>query len=223
MKLSIPIVIALVAASSLARADEPATPPVGAWQTDLRIPIDFVFAPGNTLVGMLGAGLGVGKRVSDHWLLGGSAGADEFMDVGADNAETMTRWQLGGAARWYFHDGTAAMSVDDGPFEPVPRHDWLEARAGVQELSGGISSGLGEFAELTLGMDCVASPALQIGMYLTAGLSADPASSFQFADSSDDTSERTLPGTTTTAPSDSSPTVVSPYVAIGWRFAFGRS
>jgi len=218
------LLAAVVLASSLARADTaPATPPVGAWQTDLRVPLDFVFAPGNTSIGLVAVGLGVGKRISEHWLVGTSAEVVQLMDVGADNAEMMMRWQLGGAARWYFHDGTAAMSIDDGPYEPVPRHDWVEANAGVQEMYGGVSAGLGEFAELSLGMDCPASPSFQVGVYVTAGLSVDPAGAFQFADESDATSSRTLPGTTTAPPNASSPNVVSPYVALGWRFAFGRT
>jgi hypothetical protein len=188
-------------------------PHAGAWSLELAIPIDVTFGDGPTLVGAGGLELGVGKRLTDHWYLGATGDFEGLVDtdIFADNAPSI-RLRAGGEARYIFNTGTGSASVDCGPSFPVPRTDWIAARAGAETLDGGTS--FGTYGDVSIGSDFWLGGA-QLGMYLQAGLSVEPTAAYGTPSSSDTT------GTAAIAQPASAATTTAKYIGLGWRFAFG--
>src|SRR5262249_32142419 len=131
----------------------------------------------------IGVTLDVGNHLaSSRWYLGGSAEYELEVDMTPpdspaipDGPSTFHRLRAGGEARYYFDDGTGAVSVNDGPEGPGPRRDWIGFRGGAESFDG--FSHLGEFADVTVGWD-VDLGGTAFGMTLTGGVSIEPSSVF---------------------------------------------
>ena len=201
-------------------APAPDAPHAGAWSFELSVPVDVTLAPNQTLIGVGGLGLGLGKRVTDDWYLGVTGDIEGLVATNfeASNAPSM-RLRGGAEARYIFHQGSGTASINDGPAFAVPRYDWVGARAGVESLDGGTTRGA--YAELSLGTDMWLGTT-QIGMYLSAGASVEPTAAYGTPSMTGDAATGTA-GLGAEAPpaQDSSSTTVAKYFTLGWRLAFG--
>jgi hypothetical protein len=127
------------------------------------------------------------------------------------------RLRLGGEARYYLGDGTASLSVNDGPDIPVPRHNWIGIRAGTESIDE--FAHRGEFADLTFGWDADLGRTA-FGMTLTAGVSVEPSSVFP-GNAQNDPADINWDGNSTGAGQQPTPaTYVSPYIAVGIHLQF---
>ena len=202
-----------VAPVSSAPTAAPSTLPVpGSWSTDLRIGIPVTFSDTGVVMGLANFQLGIGKRVSDRWYLGGTA--EWMLGMNVSGGDVSSSLRAGGEARYIFHEGEASVSVDDGPAYTVPRYDWIGVRGGYQTVSGAP----GAFGELAVGFDAKVSDSFQFGMYLAAGLNAEPQGAYG-APAADPSSS---PGIARVVDdSSSSSYATSPYVSLGWDLTFG--
>jgi hypothetical protein len=206
----------VISRSSSAEATAPDAPASG-WTWGLRVPWNVQFTPHNISMGAIGLTLDVGKRFAgSSWYLGGSAEWEAEVDMtppdSVDGPAGWNRLRLGGEARYYLGDGTASVSVNDGPEIPVPRHDWIGLRAGTESIDE--FAHRGEFADLTYGWD--ADVGIGIGMTLTAGVSVEPSSVFP-GNAANDPGNIDFQGKQI----ESQPaTYVSPYLAMGIHLQF---
>ncbi|HEY1817243.1 MAG TPA: hypothetical protein VGG74_33080 [Kofleriaceae bacterium] len=211
--------LASVASTTEASADSAsdAGPHAGSWSLELDMPIDATFASGSALMGVGGVEVGIGKRLSDHWYVGGTGGVEMLVGMSDYNNAPGKRLRAGGEARYIFGTGTGSASVNCGPSFPVPITGWLQARAGAETLNGG--SSFGTYGDLAIGMNWWLGH-MQVGMYLQAGMSIEPTSAYGTPAATDDD------GTTGTAaiaepPSSTGGNTTATYVGLGWRIAFG--
>jgi hypothetical protein len=196
-------------------------PKDGAWTWGLRIPWDAQFTPHNISMGVIGVTLDVGKHLaSSRWYLGGSAEYEleaDMMPPDPDGPSMFNRLRAGGEARYYFGDGIATVSVNDGPEVPVPRHNWIGFRGGAESFDG--FSHLGEFADVTLGWDANLGDTA-FGMTLTGGVSIEPSSVFP-GNAQNDPTDEGWDGTSTGAALPPTPaSYMSPYLALGIHLQF---
>ena len=140
------------------------------------MPIDITFGSGPTLMGVGGAEVGIGKRVSDRWYVGATGGVEE-LPVGMSDYDHApgTRLRAGGEARYIFGTGTGSASVNCGPSFPVPMTGWLQARAGARH-----STALARSARTAISRSAWTggSGTCRVGMYLQAGMSIEPTSAY---------------------------------------------
>jgi len=209
------------------------TPPAsraGTWTVGIRFPWDGESLPNGAAFGVGGVGVDIGMHVSDTWYLGGSADWEAVLSTAGD-AESgpgeYNRFRAGGEARYYFHEGTAAANVNDAAWTPIPRHNYLGVRGGIETFDGGTTEG--KFADVTLGTEMTTS-VIGMGMYISAGLSLEPASLFDSTPSSSSSPTASTanvdlardmtgsPGAAAT-PSTSGSTM-SPYVTLGMSMLF---
>lgn len=178
---------------------EPAPGPhAGSWSLDLTLPIDVTFGSSSTTVGMGGVGVGLGERLSDRWYLGATGEVEALMgtDFNASNTPSM-RLRAGGELRYIFAEGTGSASVNCGPSFPVPITGWVGVRAGGESLDGG--SSFGSYGDVSIGADWWLGQ-FQIGMYVQAGLSVEPAGAYGVDDGA-----------------STSTSTTSTYAGLGWR------
>jgi hypothetical protein len=167
-------------------------------------------------MGVGGLGVGVGKRVSDNWYLGGTFDFEEEVNMTGENGpDGFFRMRAGGEARYVFNHGTGEASVNCGPAFAVPRTDWIAFRTGAETLDEGTS--YGTYGDVSIGTDFWLG-STQLSMYLQGGASIEPTATYQGGASttSDDTSRSTQPQT----PASSGNTTAG-YFGMGFRFAFG--
>jgi hypothetical protein len=157
-------------------------------------------------VPMIGVDLGVGSRLSRSWYLGGVFTWEQSMGVATAGLFQTAR--VGGEARYVVNQGTASVSINDGPAFPVPRYDWLGLRAGAEAVGGWRPTGA--FAELAFGTDAWLANWLQLGVVFAAGVSVEPRGTYGAAEA--------VPGGPPPAPSAQ---VVSPYFTIAFHFGTG--
>jgi hypothetical protein len=203
-------------ANAGASGGAPTTPTTG-WIWGLRFPWDVQMTPHNISMGVIGVTLDVGERVAgSRWYIGGSASYELEADMTppeasptSDSVGAFNRLRVGGEARVYFGEGTAALTVNDGDPVPVPRHDWLGLRGGAESFDG--FSHTGEFADLTFGWDADLG-GVAVGMTLTGGASVEPSAAFP-GNAQNDPGAQSWDGTPTTATTPA--TYVSPYIEMG--------
>jgi hypothetical protein len=193
-------------------------PHAGNWSFEVNLPVDAMFAPNQTLIGVGGVELGLGQRLTDRWYLGVTGGVEGLVGTNFEATNTPSMRLRGGVeARYIFHQGSGTASVNDGPAFGVPRYDWIGANAGLESLDGGTTHG--EYAELSLGSDMWLGRA-QVGMYLKAGVSVEPTGAYGSVPMSDDGTTGTA-GLAAEAPPAQDASTMATYVALGWRLAFG--
>ena len=190
-------------------------PKAGSLSFELSLPFDVTFGNGPTLMGVGGLGVGLGKRVSDNWYLGGTADLEQEVNMSGDGPDGFLRIRAGGEARYVFNHGTGEASVNCGPEFPVPRTDWVAFRAGAETLDEGTS--YGTYGDVSIGTDFWLG-STQFSMYLQGGASIEPTATYQGGTSttSDDSSRSTQPQT-----SPASGNTTAGYFGMGFRFAFG--
>ncbi|HEX4418454.1 MAG TPA: hypothetical protein VH165_11170 [Kofleriaceae bacterium] len=215
-----------VGAGATPAPDASDAPHAGAWSFEMTIPIDATFAS-STVIGVGGLGLGLGKRLTDAWYLGGTAELEGLVATGDLDGAPLLRLRGGAEARYIFHQGTGTASVNDGPAFEVPRYDWIGARAGLESLDGGTTRG--GYADLSLGTDMWIG-STQLGIYLSAGIAIEPLHAYGTPSTTGDPTFRTGPtgggnaidGGATAAPAtDDSSLTTATYLTFGWRIAFG--
>lgn len=199
-------------------------PADGAWTWGLRVPWNVQFTPHNISMGAIGATLDVGKHLArSRWYLGGSAEVELEVDMmppdstALDGPAAWARLRLGGEARYYLGDGTASVSVNDGPEIPVPRHDWIGLRAGAESIDE--LAHVGQFADLTYGWDADLG-GTAVGMTLTGGVSRDPSAAFP-GNAQNDPAATDWQGNPTAEAMQPTPAMyVAPYIAMGIHLQF---
>jgi hypothetical protein len=139
------------------------------WSVGLRMPFDIGGGGGMMQWGVIGLGLDVGTRVGEHGYLGGSLDGEMYLTASDATSGAFGRVRVGVEARYQFHDGTAYVSYDEGPQQPVARHDWIGVRDGAEWIRGK----LGHFAEVVYGWDAQLGETTTLGMYLGAGVAID--------------------------------------------------
>jgi hypothetical protein len=208
---TMPIVAATDAAAPAADG-----PHAGSWSLELSLPFDVTFGNGPTLMGVGGLGIGLGKRVSDNWSLGGTFDFEEEVNMTGENGpDGFFRMRAGGEARYIFNRGTGEASVNCGPAFPVPRTDWIAFRTGAETLDEGTS--FGTYGDVSIGTDFWLG-STQLSMYLQGGASIEPTATYSGGSStpSDDSPRSTQPQTQPT-----SGNTTAGYFGMGFRFAFG--
>ncbi len=191
-------------------------PHAGAWSLELSLPFDVTFGNGPTLMGVGGLGVGVGKRVSDNWYLGGTFDFEEEVNMTGENGpDGFFRMRAGGEARYIFNRGTGEASVNCGPAFAVPRTDWIAFRTGAETLDEGTS--YGTYGDVSIGTDFWLG-STQFSMYLQGGASIEPTATYQGGASTagDDSPRQTQPQT-----QPASGNTTAGYFGMGFRFAFG--
>jgi hypothetical protein len=190
-------------------------PAPSAWSTDVRIGVPATFTDAGVVLGLANFQLGVGKRISDRWYLGGTAEWTLGMNLGDNSTEVTSSLRGGAEARYIFHTGTASVSTngDEGPFYNTQRYDWIGFRGGAQSVSGAD----GAFGEVSLGFDAKVTDSFQFGIYVAAGVNLEPAYAYGTPSMSDDNSL----GVARVVNDSGSPSYVSPYVSLGWDLTFG--
>ncbi len=187
-------------------------PGVGSWALDLRMPLDVAHGGDITAVSVIGVGLDLDNRVTEHGYLGLSGEASMVMAIDSKampptTVEPQLRLRGGVDARYVFHEGISEVVPHCGPAFDVPSQAWIGGRAGVETLDEGDS--LGKFAEVSIGWERHLGRVL-IGPYLAVGLEDEPASAYG-------STAMPLPGTIAAATPDPSDPVTSTYVALGLR------
>ena len=156
-----------------------APPRVPEWALAARFPWDVAHADSSTLIAVLGLGLDLDARVTDHTTVGFTTEASLVLaleDVGEPgSASPIARLRAGVDARWIFHDGTSLVVPHCGPAFEVPSRAWLGARAGFETLDQGATSG--HFAELSIGWERLAGH-IGVGPYLAVGIEDEPAAAY---------------------------------------------
>lgn len=149
------------------------------WALAARFPWDVAHADASTLIAVLGLGLDLDARVTDHTTVGLTTEASLVLaleDVGEPgSASPVARLRAGVDARWIFHDGTSLVVPHCGPAFEVPSRAWLGARAGFETLDEGTTSG--HFAELSIGWERLAGH-IGVGPYLAIGIEDEPAAAY---------------------------------------------
>ena len=188
--------------------------PKAGLELGLRFSWDGQITPNNASMGVIGVGLDLGEHLGrSRWYIGVSGEYELEADMEPPENESgsgmFSRFRGGGEARYYFHDGLAGVSINDGPEEAVPRHDWFGLRGGAESFDGFTHTG--EFVDVTYGWDASLGQ-IALGMCLTAGVSVEPSAVFP------GTAMSTTPstdGAATTTPA----TYYSPYFALGIHVA----
>jgi hypothetical protein len=208
----------LAASNAPAQAATTDGPKAGSLSFELSLPFDVTFGNGPTLMGVGGLGVGLGKRVSDNWYLGGTADVEEEVNMsgGGNGPDGFLRLRAGGEARYVFNHGTGEASVNCGPEFPVPRTDWVAFRAGAETLDEGTS--YGTYGDVSIGTDFWLG-STQFSMYLQGGASIEPTATYEGSTSTttdDSFAHQTQPQTT-----PASGNTTAGYFGMGFRFAFG--
>jgi len=174
------VAVLLLAIASPARADPLEAPPrVPDWALAARFPWDVAHADSSTLIAVLGLGLDLDARVTDHTTVGFTTEASLVLALESagepGQASPIARLRAGVDARWIFHDGTSLVVPHCGPAFEVPSRAWLGARAGFETLDQGATSG--HFAELSIGWERLAGR-IGVGPYLAIGIEDEPAAAY---------------------------------------------
>jgi hypothetical protein len=216
-------------APSVTSTSTVAGPSAGSWSLGVRIPWDGTAYPNHAAIGMGGIGVDVGKVMANGLYLGATGDYEELMDIGgmtgdSDASPMHSRLRGGVEGRYYFHDGSAEASINDGPYFTVPRHDWIGARGGVESMDGRT---LGGYADLEIGFDAMIN-SFGFGMYITGGVSVEPKGLFTspsgpVTSTNNDGFANYSATSTVSDPTDASGPgdVVSPYVTVGMKLTFG--
>jgi hypothetical protein len=198
--------------AELAGVLTPPLPSVGSWSCAMGFPLEAAFGDSHALFGF-GVSLDLSNRVTDRVYVGGSAELGLVLNARTDDdspADPMlVRGRLGVDARFNFQDGTSTIMRRYAPAFELARRDWIGARAGLETLDFG--STIGQFAELSLGMDRQLGNT-QVGPYISAGLSFEPARAYGGVNSF---------GSAPMMPTTDTPEVVATYVTVGWHLVFG--
>lgn len=171
--------------ASSARADPGVEAPASVpdWAIAARFPWDVAHADATTLIAVLGLGLDLDTRVTDHTTVGFSTEASLVLALESNGepgqASPLARLRAGVDARWIFHDGTSLVVPHCGPAFEVPSRAWLGARAGFETLDQGATSG--HFAELSIGWERLVGH-VAIGPYLAVGIEDEPAAAYPVPD-----------------------------------------
>jgi hypothetical protein len=152
-----------------------APPHAGTWTLGIRYPWDVQSLPDGVVIGLGGLGLSFGAHLTPHLYLGACAESEAVTRASGNAASQYDRLRAGGEARLYFHDGTASSPPEGSPWGPVPRHDWLGARYGVETFDQGTH--VGRFADATVGTDIVLG-AVGVSLYVSAGVSWEQPAAF---------------------------------------------
>jgi hypothetical protein len=190
----------------------------GSWPVELYMPWEGTFAADNVWIGMVGVGVGVGNRITPNWYLGVTADYELLAGIEGGDADgpavpDLNRFRGGLETRYVFNHGSSVGTVNCGPAFHLPRYDWIGARAGVETLDGGTTHG--EYGELSIG-SAFALGRTQLGMYLAAGLSAEPVQAYGVAPASEVTG-----AAKTVTPPDNSPSAIGMYFTLGMLVSLG--
>jgi hypothetical protein len=190
-----------------------APPHAGSWTLGFRYPWDVQSIPDGVLIGLGGAGLDLGVRLTDHVYVGATGESEAIVRASGppDAPSDYDRLRAGGEVRLYF-----------GEDEREQQHDWLGARYGIETFDEGATRG--RFADLTLGTEVVLGD-VAVGLGLTVGASREPpaafASSAQQAAAKALVLARSAASTAARAAAGApSPAPTSPYVAFGMTLVF---
>jgi hypothetical protein len=182
----------------------PSGPRAGSLAFEVALPTDFTFAPHQTLIGAAGVAFGLGYRLTRSVELGWTVDLEDLVSTAIDANDPYLRIRSGVETRYLFgasspHPGARVV------FTP-----WLGARAGFELLDAEATT-RGEYADVSAGVDWWVHRH-QFGMYVSLGMSVEPATAYATVTTTALTSQPT------SAPA--APTVASPYVAIAWRWGF---
>ena len=215
MKLTTLIVFASLGLATAAHAEPTVSDlhPTAGWSTQVRYEDTTTSSDTGPVLGMSGFQVGIGKRITDDWYLGGTA----ELQLGDNNSDVengfTTSLRAGGEARYIFHQGESSISHEDGS-DPttVPRFDWIGVRGGVQSVSGTH----GSFGELEIGGDAWLSKTTQLGLFVAAGVNVEPPDAYGIPQVFDPKTDEPRSDR-----SDSTSMAISPYVSFGAQLAFG--
>jgi hypothetical protein len=208
--------VLLTASSAAVAHADPMTwdsgPHAGRVGVEVSLPNDFTLAPGGTLIGAGGVGVGLTYRAAEGLLLGVTADVEAMVATTfATDDSPGTRWRAGVESRYYFG---ARPRLRQTPLAVIP---WFGVRSGYETLDGGATHGY--YGDLSLGGDMWIGQQ-QVGVYVSAGLSVEPLAVYGSTAPTSPASPSRILRTSTHEPASDLPTTSAPYVVIGWRYAF---
>ena len=162
-----------IATASSVRADPPPD-----WALAARFPFDAAHSDATTTIAVLGLGLDLDHRLTDHTTVGLTTEASLVLvlpDAAPASAAPLARLRAGVDARWIFHTGTSLVVPHCGPAFEVPSQAWLGTRAGFETLDQGATTG--HFAELSIGWERLLGH-IGVGPYLAVGIEDEPAAEY---------------------------------------------